>query len=118
MHHYLTSIASDAPPPCSRVGYPSESTMDGDGDVLLMPVVKAAYRRASRDLARALLKEAIADCRVENLESAAKRDEGGGSESSEGGRTELPSGGSGQGVRLRGREAAGHLGPVNGREEV
>ena len=77
---------------------------------------KAAYRRASRDLARALLEEAIADCRIENLESAAERDEGGGSESSEGGRTELPSGGSGQGVRLRGREAAGQLGPVNGRE--
>ena len=75
--------------------------------------MKAAYRRASRDLARALLEEAIADCRVENLESAAERDEGGGSESSEGGGTELSSGGSGQGVRLRGREAAGHLGPVN-----
>ncbi len=74
---------------------------------------KATYRRASRDLARALLEEAIADCRVENLESAAERDEGGGSESSEGGWTELSSGGSGQGVRLRGREAAGHLGPVN-----
>jgi len=76
----------------------------------------ATYRRASRDLARAFLEEAIADCRVENLESAAERDEGGGSESSEGGRTELPSGGSGQGVRLCGREAAGNLGPVNGRK--
>jgi len=59
------------------------------------------------------LEEAIADCRVENLESAAERDEGGGSESSEGGWTELSGGGSGQGARLRGREAAGNLGPVN-----
>ena len=74
---------------------------------------KVAYRRASRDLARALLEEAIADCRIENLESAAERDEGGGSE---GIRSELPSGGSGQGVRLRGREAAGNFGPVNVRE--
>ena len=74
---------------------------------------KDAYGRASRDLARALLEGAIADCRVENLENAAERDEGGGSESSEGVRTELPSGGSGQGVRLRGREAAGNFGPVN-----
>ena len=77
---------------------------------------KAAYQRASRDLARALLEEAIADCRVKNLASAAERNEGGGSESSEGVSTDLPSGGSGQGVRLRGREAAGQLGPVNGRE--
>ena len=77
---------------------------------------KAAYRRASRDLARALLEEAIADRRIENLESAAEKDEGGGCESCEGIRTELPSGGSGQGVRLRGREAAGNLGPVNVRE--
>ena len=74
---------------------------------------KAAYRWASLDLVRVLLDEAIADCRVENLESAAERDEGGGCESCEGIGTELPSGGSGQGVRLCGREAAGNLGPVN-----
>ena len=55
---------------------------------------KAAYLRASRHLARALLEEAIADFRIENLESAVERDEGGGSESSGGVRTELPSGGS------------------------
>ena len=67
-------------------------------------------------MVRALLDEVIADCRVENLESAAERDESGGYESCEGIRTELPSGGSGQGVRLRGREAAGNLGPVNVRE--
>ena len=74
------------------------------------------YSSSESESARALLEEAIADCRVENLESAAERDEGGGSEGSEGGRTELLSGGSGQGVRLCGREAAGHLGPVNGRK--
>ena len=70
----------------------------------------------SRDFARALLEEAIVDCRIENLESAAERDEGGGSERSEGVRTELRGGGSDQGVRLRGREAAGNFGPVNVRE--
>ena len=57
--------------------------------------------------ARALVEEAIADCRGDNLESAAERDGGGGSESSESGRTELPSGGSGQSVRRRGLAGQG-----------
>ena len=64
------------------------------------------YASSESESARALVEEAIADCRVDNLESAAERDGGGGSESSEGGRTELPSGGSGQCVRRRGREVA------------
>jgi len=49
-------------------------------------------------LARALVEGAIADCRVENLDSAAERDEGGGCESCEGVGSDLPSGGSGEGA--------------------
>ena len=60
-------------------------------------------------MARALLEEAITDCRVENLEGAVERDEGGGCKSCEGVGSELPSGGSGQGMRMRGREASGDL---------
>ena len=69
------------------------------------------HSSSESESARALVEEASADCRVENLESAAERNEGGGRESSGGGRTELPGGGSGQRVRLRGREAADESSP-------
>jgi hypothetical protein len=56
------------------------------------------YSSSESESARALLEKASAECRVENLESAAERNE-------------LPGGGSGQRVRLRGREAADESSP-------